>query len=78
MSRCKHNKGNIQQFTEICLDCGHNIYESEEEYQRSLISEIENLRKEEQQDHTSKLEDERDRLLQKLRKKDDGENSGGW
>lgn len=71
MSRCKHDRGNIQQFTEICLDCGHNIYETDEEYEKSLIQEIEALRKIKGQDRLSKLEEERDRLLRELRKTDD-------
>lgn len=34
MARCPHN--NVQQFTEYCLDCGRNIYETDEEYLRYL------------------------------------------
>ena len=30
MARCPHH--NVQQFTEVCLDCGRNIYESDSEY----------------------------------------------
>lgn len=30
MTRCSHQ--NIQQFTEICLDCGRNIHETDEEF----------------------------------------------
>lgn len=48
MARCPHNR--IQQFTEMCLDCGRNIYESDEDYLRHLRarageSEIEKLEK---------------------------------
>lgn len=38
--RCDHSRGNIQQFTEVCLDCGHNIYESDGEYIRDLENDI--------------------------------------
>ncbi len=31
---CPHN--NVQQFTECCLDCGYNIYTTEEEYLKDL------------------------------------------
>lgn len=78
MPRCKHDKGNIQQFTEICLDCGHNIYETDEEYEKSLRQEIEGLRSRVRQDRISKLEDEKDTLLKELGEKDDDNNSGGW
>ncbi len=32
---CKH--GNVQQFTEVCLVCGYNIYTSKEEYLKNLL-----------------------------------------
>lgn len=47
MARCPHK--NVQQFTECCLDCGRNIYESDAEYladlrkQKGLDGEIEQL-----------------------------------
>ncbi len=49
MGRCPHK--NVQQFTECCLDCGRNIYESDAEYLAYLRSqkagsEIEKLEKE--------------------------------
>lgn len=79
MARCKHDKGNIQQFTEVCLDCGHNIYETDEEYEASLRRELEGLRGELRKDRISKLEDEKERLLKELGKgNDDDNNSGGW
>jgi len=79
MARCKHDKGNIQQFTEVCLDCGHNIYESDEEYEKSLREEIYHLRKELKQEQLADLEKTRDELREKLNKKrDDDNNSGGW
>jgi hypothetical protein len=34
MARCPHN--NVQQFTEYCLDCGRNVYETDGEYYRYL------------------------------------------
>lgn len=36
--RCPNgtHKGPIQDFTEVCLACGHNIYESDEEYENAL------------------------------------------
>ena len=30
MSRCPHNR--VQQFTDVCLDCGRNVNETDEEY----------------------------------------------
>lgn len=30
MARCPHNR--TQQFTEMCLDCGRNSYETDEQY----------------------------------------------
>lgn len=33
-NRCPHN--NVQEFTECCLDCGRNVYETDEEYLRYL------------------------------------------
>lgn len=46
MARCNHERGNIQQFTEMCLDCGHNIYESDAEYEASLEQDIQRLQNE--------------------------------
>lgn len=34
MARCPHN--NVQQFTEYCIDCGRNVYESDAEYLQYL------------------------------------------
>ena len=34
MARCPHN--NVQQYTECCLDCGRNIYETDTEYLADL------------------------------------------
>jgi hypothetical protein len=35
MARCPHNR--VQQFTECCLDCGRNVYESDEDYYKYLM-----------------------------------------
>ncbi len=80
MARCKHDKGNIQQFTEVCLDCGHNIYETDEEYEKSLRQEIYHLRKELKQEQLADLEKTRDELRDELKKRrgNDDNNSGGW
>ncbi len=80
MPRCKHDKGNIQQFTEICLDCGHNIYESEDEYEASLKRDIYELRKQLQQERIADLEKTKDELESELqrRKNKNEDNSGGW
>lgn len=43
MGRCPHY--NVQQFTERCLDCGCNIYESDEEYEKHLLSQLEEIEK---------------------------------
>jgi hypothetical protein len=63
MARCKHDKGNIQQFTEICLDCGHNIYETEAEYEASLHKDISYLKR---------TLTEKNRLLKEINGEDDG------
>jgi hypothetical protein len=44
---CPHK--NIQQFTEVCLDCGYNIYTTEQEY-------LEDLRKKAGNEEIRKLE----------------------
>jgi hypothetical protein len=72
MARCTHSNGNIQSFTEVCLDCGHNIYETDEEYERTLKSEVESLRRQLNQANTNAnidaLEAEKAELLRKLGK----------
>lgn len=74
--RCQHVRGNIQQFTEICLDCGHNIYETEEEYEKSLRQDIAYLRKQLQQEKISELEKLKDVLQAELDKR--RKTDGGW
>ena len=37
MARCPHR--NVQGFTEICLDCGRNVYETDEQYLAHLRQE---------------------------------------
>ena len=79
MARCKHDSGNIQQFTEICLDCGHNIYETDEEYERELQREIYNLQAELRKTRIDRLEQVKEDLQRELgRNNDDDNNSGGW
>jgi len=36
---CEHI--NMQQFTECCLDCGHNVYKTNDDYRQDLIKELE-------------------------------------
>ena len=43
---CPH--ANVQQWTEICLDCGYNIYTSEEEYLSDLQNQATKKRKKSQ------------------------------
>jgi DNA-directed RNA polymerase subunit N (RpoN/RPB10) len=38
-NKCPHNK--VQQFSECCLDCGRNIYESDEEYDKYMRERVE-------------------------------------
>jgi len=82
MSRCKHDKGNIQQFTEICLDCGHNIYETDEQYEKSLHRDIAYLKEEIRKKNIELLEMEKDKLSEKLRElkgeDDDSGYRGSW
>lgn len=40
---CPHH--NVQQYTEICLDCGANVYESPEERVERLRREVDGLRR---------------------------------
>lgn len=68
MARCKHNSGNIQQFTEVCLDCGRNIYETDEEYEAHLREEIGQLRGELRKSSIDELEELRDVLKARLNK----------
>lgn len=75
MARCTHSSGNIQQFTEVCLDCGHNIYESDADYEKSLQEDIRHLRGQLRQKNIEKLELEKERL-QKEVKGDDDDNQG--
>jgi len=78
MARCTHSSRNIQQFTEICLDCGRNIYETEAEYAASLKREIADLKNKVQAKRTAALEDEKAKLLKELGEDDDDTNYGGW
>lgn len=80
MARCKHTSGNIQSFTEVCLDCGRNIYETDEEYEASLKREIAQLRGDQKKKRIADLEDLRDALRDSLKDKDSdyGGGEGGW
>ncbi len=44
---CPHH--NVQQFTEMCLDCNFNIYASVTEYLESLRSQVDAKRRQEAQ-----------------------------
>lgn len=56
MARCPHN--NVQQFTECCLDCGRNIYETDQEYMSHLISLKRQQQKQGLSDNIERLERE--------------------
>lgn len=38
MARCSHKR--VQQYTECCLDCGRNIYETDKEYEAYLDEQL--------------------------------------
>lgn len=76
MSRCKHDSGNIQQFTQICLDCGHSIYESEAEYEASLKKDIQNLQEKVRSNRIEDLEKVKKQLEDELNGGNDDNNSG--
>lgn len=79
MARCNHNRGNIQQFTEVCLDCGHNIYESDAEYEASLNRDIQRLQGELAKHRIDKKESLKEELERKLRElKGDDDYNGNW
>ena len=62
MARCEHK--NVQDFTECCLDCGRNIYETDDEYEAYLDKQL--------QSHRIKI---KELALKKLQSK--GTNSRG-
>lgn len=81
LNKCHHT--NVQQFTEVCLNCGRNIYESDEEYAASLRRDIEQKRRELREFEVERLKEERDRLDELLRqeraRKDPyNPSEGGW
>lgn len=76
MARCLHKSGNIQQFTEICLDCGHNIYESDAQYEEALKQEIYYLQGKVREKRIEQLELEKDKLQRELKGNDDDHNQG--
>jgi primosomal protein N' len=75
MARCKHT-GSVQQFTEICMDCGHNIYETDAEYEESLRREISRLKDDARTQRIDDLEKIKEDLERELHKNDDDNNSG--
>jgi len=76
MSRCKHT-GNVQQFTEICMDCGHNIYETDAEYEASLRKDIGHLQDQARERRIDDLEKIKTDLEKELHGEDD-DNKSGW
>lgn len=79
MSRCRHNSGNIQQFTEICLDCGHNVYETDAEYEDSLKREIQSLENTLRSKRIDLLENKKDELIKILNPEEDKDKyNTGW
>ncbi len=77
MPRCKHDKGNIQSYREICLDCGHNIYETDAEYEASLRKEIYALQDQTREKRIESLEEIK-RQLEKELYGDDDDNKTNW
>lgn len=71
---CPHN--NVQQYTEICLDCGVGIYESEAERVARLRREVSSLRQEVLKSEGDQLEAERDRLRKILQPEPDPQDFG--
>jgi formyltetrahydrofolate hydrolase len=79
MARCNHSRGNIQQFTEVCLDCGHNIYESDAEYEASLNRDIQRLQGELVKHRVQTKESLKEQLERQLRElKGEDDNNGNW
>lgn len=79
MARCTHSRGNIQQFTEVCLDCGHNIYESDAEYEASLNRDIQRLQSELAKHRVQTKENLKEQLERQLRElKGEDDYNGNW
>jgi formyltetrahydrofolate hydrolase len=81
MARCDHSRGNIQQFTEVCLDCGHNIYETDTEYEASLEKDVRFLQSELTKQRIKgkeALKEKLERELRELKGESDDENNGNW
>lgn len=74
MPRCKHT-GSVQQFTEICLDCGHNIYETDAEYEASLRRDINNLQTKAREKRIESLEEIKQQLEKELYGDDDDDET---
>jgi hypothetical protein len=47
MGRCQHKR--VQDYTECCLDCGRNIWESDDEYEAKLDKRLQSQRIEEKE-----------------------------
>lgn len=73
MARCPHN--NVQQWTEVCLDCGRNIYETDEEYLQYLKARV---RQKQRKDLSSEIERLEETLGIKHPGNVDRESWGGW
>ncbi len=56
MARCPHN--NVQQYTECCLDCGRNIYETDQEYYANLLERKRSQQRDGLSDRIERLERE--------------------
>ena len=54
MGRCPHRT--VQQFTELCLDCGRNVYESDQEYYEYLLQQKRAQTQNQLSDRIQKLE----------------------
>lgn len=54
MARCPHH--NVQQYTECCLDCGRNVYETDDEYLSHLRQEAANVQRRLHGDEIEQLE----------------------
>ena len=72
-NRCPHN--NVQQFTEMCLNCGRNIYETDAEYVKHLREKVAAKR---EQVRAAKLEREAEKLEAELRSLTKDDYPSGW
>jgi hypothetical protein len=68
-NKCRH--ATVQQFTEMCLDCGRNIYETDAEYEHYLASEIQRLEGTKREKRIRRMEDRISELKEDLRDDDE-------